>query len=630
MVGGGFGQGLGRVGDGVKFNSVDFSSLDNIQQAFITQSNTSSGGPLPTNIGLPTNAISELGSKSKDGKPAAGSTPTAITPPSSADPTVLRKPTALKNPMAVINWHIASEDLLPIDFTSSFGRNGSDPATGNTHGYVMNFTLKSQQTDTSGLTEHSVGEARIFEILYVLSMHVPPSEITYTYSKEISKNKARGNWVIEHWGDNMLSIECSGQTGVFYRSDMGLTRTYAQYTYAHYELMQMLQMYRNNGMSYDPTYGVVDTISEITLTYDDKTYRGCFDAFNVRENAEQPYRFDYDFIFVARGESDTRVTGHFVQVTGENTKTIRVKNLSEIAGDLNTKYSAGVDKDTKRVTQLFTGAIQDDLVDRSVGKIDPKQQAELAKQYVEIGKGVQAAYAPKPATPDKEAPKKADDLKPGQALPPGKSVLGGAPAVNTAVKNSYTGASIVMKDKLGDTVLNVQEITNDANTKTIIFGQGTIPQADNINRSSGISSLSNVAVIMPAANTSGATGATEFGAGLHNDIERDKKKLTELGVKKSQLPILFAYSGAGYSMIREFVANPGAYSKLILADAAYPTYYDPLLTLSPTHIPKVKVYYQTGPEGTKVGSLALQGAGYSVTLLSCTHAEIPNTVLPLI
>lgn len=169
------------------------------------------------------------------------------------------------------------------------------------------------------------------EVQYVIKMHIPPEELNFNYNQQLTKNKVRNGWNIESWGEDLVTIEASGSSGIFYISDLGITRLNAPQSYGYRELMEVLQFYRNNGMSYDPVSGTIYVIGEVIIAYDGKEYSGSFDSFDIRESVDNPYRFTYQFTFVARTElgSNARVRGHFVP-RDSLLKTNNVKLMSEV------------------------------------------------------------------------------------------------------------------------------------------------------------------------------------------------------------------------------------------------------------------------------------------------------------
>lgn len=149
----------------------------------------------------------------------------------------------------------------------------------------------------------------IFE--YAIHFHIPPSSISWQYQHALNRTQTRGGWNIERSRENLVNISIQGSSGIFYHSKEGLTRLYARSTYAYRELMELVQVYRNNGMSLDPTSGVIYTIGAVVLSYDNMLYTGSFDNFELKESEENPYRFEYSLSFVSRGEhNNTPILGH--------------------------------------------------------------------------------------------------------------------------------------------------------------------------------------------------------------------------------------------------------------------------------------------------------------------------------
>ena len=224
--------------------------------------------------------------------------------------------------LPVQNWVMVSSSLSP-DYVSSSDRHGRK------HSRVLSFQVLTKQltaTTTQGVQDKGLpaekkddqGVSRtvqttLTDVIYELSMHVPPEEMVTNYAQHISRNKTRGSWALERWGEELVSLEVRGSSGIFFRNGEGISRKNAAGTYAYGEVMELMQIYRNNGMSLDPQFGVIDTIGEVVLRYDGKLHRGSFDNFTLVENEDMPYRFTYSFTFVVRGEGiNAKTEGHFV------------------------------------------------------------------------------------------------------------------------------------------------------------------------------------------------------------------------------------------------------------------------------------------------------------------------------
>ena len=215
-----------------------------------------------------------------------------------------------KTNLAFQNWAVSSAGSAVDTHTyGSGGRYTQEDLS------LFSFTVENRQSRVSNVVGKNVKNVNFDYNKYQLFLRVPPTEITYTYNKEITRTKVRSGWVIERWGDTLLSIEASGTTGMFFLGDEGVTRENAYRTQSYAELMELVQIYKNNGMSYSPDHGVIDTVGVVKIQYDGYTYLGSFDAFTLSESAEKPFYFDYSFSFVSRGiasdEMGTYVTGHY-------------------------------------------------------------------------------------------------------------------------------------------------------------------------------------------------------------------------------------------------------------------------------------------------------------------------------
>lgn len=207
--------------------------------------------------------------------------------------------------LPVNSWTVEALSNQAIDETSASKRYGG------LYQNVFSFEVRIKQARVSTIENKVESPTKIENTIYRLDMRVPPQEITLNYNQEINRDKVRGGWKVSIWGQQMITIEASGSTGLFFLANEGVTRYNAAYSFAHTELQQLLQIYRNNGMSYDPKYGVIDTVGEVILFYDGHEYRGSFDSFEVTEDAANPFNMRYSFTFTARGDSTTRVFGHY-------------------------------------------------------------------------------------------------------------------------------------------------------------------------------------------------------------------------------------------------------------------------------------------------------------------------------
>ena len=104
------------------------------------------------------------------------------------------------------------------------------------------------------------------------------------------------SYVEEYWGEELDEISCNGSTGGFILEDLGLNNLSKTQTKPYFKFQDLLDVYRNNGDTYDESGRVVKK-GNIMLSFDIGSYYGYFDNFNYSEAGDVPFRFVFDFIF---------------------------------------------------------------------------------------------------------------------------------------------------------------------------------------------------------------------------------------------------------------------------------------------------------------------------------------------
>lgn len=239
---------------------------------------------------------------------------------------------------------------------------------------VKNITGDAAEPDkkTAPSTEVKLGQGSYnyaeTKLKYSIDFHVPPNSINWQYQHALIKNKTRGGWQIERSPENLVVLEVEGTSGIFYHGDHGATRLHAKSSYGYKELMDLAQVYRNNGMSYDPISGVIYTIGEVLLYYDNAIYTGSFDAFDLKENDSSPFKFDYNFTFVSRGEQgQSNVIGH---------------NSKEDIGLMNLRASSLVLPGNNKVIVPRTQAVAQEVREKSPVKVNPSSDLPSTVELV--------------------------------------------------------------------------------------------------------------------------------------------------------------------------------------------------------------------------------------------------------
>ena len=133
-----------------------------------------------------------------------------------------------------------------------------------------------------------------------LVLHVNPSSMSMSYSKQIERIQTKGGWVEQHWGEAARSISFSIATGGFKRLFSGLSNVTGggfdtggtrRETIAYDKYLDLLALFHNNGSIYD-TVGQIAFQGIIKITFDGGIFLGWWASFSVAEAAEKPYQFD--------------------------------------------------------------------------------------------------------------------------------------------------------------------------------------------------------------------------------------------------------------------------------------------------------------------------------------------------
>lgn len=144
-----------------------------------------------------------------------------------------------------------------------------------------------------------------------------PENISFQYRKRIQRYRTRGAWIEEDWGDELDRISGSGRTDTFIHPEIGLTsadpidkkgatRQFAFETQAYREFKELVELYRQNGITYNdlgnPIDGPYDSsvtqANAVTMEYRESVYRGFFEDFTWTEDADTPFNFSWSFSFV--------------------------------------------------------------------------------------------------------------------------------------------------------------------------------------------------------------------------------------------------------------------------------------------------------------------------------------------
>jgi hypothetical protein len=224
-----------------------------------------------------------------------------------------------------------------------------------------------------------------------LFLLINPSNLNFSSGKKINSEYARGGYITEEWGEMQETLEFSGKIGAYYvwnpKIDFsGLNRYDRNKSPSFRNLMNLLMVYRNNGMVYDDTplnpqknksdnliqnanilkaskrisqvarskKNRIVSVGDVYLNYDGVSYRGSFDSFSIQEKADEPYTLSYNFSFIVRSKSevdkrnlDTALQNSFSSQDRDLNRlsTKDIKNLEKVvASNLNSSQEALADQ----------------------------------------------------------------------------------------------------------------------------------------------------------------------------------------------------------------------------------------------------------------------------------------------
>jgi hypothetical protein len=133
-------------------------------------------------------------------------------------------------------------------------------------------------------------------------LHINPTSLSMSYSKNIDRFQTRGGWQEQHFGEQLLDISAEFHTGAFINVDTGLAVLRRRDTIAYEKFEHLVQIFHNNGLVYD-TKGNVQYRGRIRLVFEGGTYDGAFRSLSINESATNPFNFTGDFSFRVEKEA---------------------------------------------------------------------------------------------------------------------------------------------------------------------------------------------------------------------------------------------------------------------------------------------------------------------------------------
>jgi hypothetical protein len=142
-------------------------------------------------------------------------------------------------------------------------------------------------------------------------MYINPSRLSFSQAKVTNVSNTVAGFVVEYWGNDLVSMRAQGVTGSFrqvlndFTTNGRQTRmivtpkgsvpeievldlTQRRNTEAYTRFLQLLSFYR--------------TLPETQIIYDGYLYNGYFASFGYSESADMPLMFTFNWEFVSEKE----------------------------------------------------------------------------------------------------------------------------------------------------------------------------------------------------------------------------------------------------------------------------------------------------------------------------------------
>ncbi len=135
-----------------------------------------------------------------------------------------------------------------------------------------------------------------------LVLEAGPSEVSFSWTKKVEATQTKGGWAEHHWTDEPLSMTFQAATGGFKRLYAGVTGATSpsapnrRETLAYDSYLDFLALFLNNGAIFD-TNGQIAYQGCIKVTFEEGTYLGFFQSFDVQESKDNPFRLTISATF---------------------------------------------------------------------------------------------------------------------------------------------------------------------------------------------------------------------------------------------------------------------------------------------------------------------------------------------
>jgi len=141
-----------------------------------------------------------------------------------------------------------------------------------------------------------------------LYLEINPTEMAFTFIKRSELIQTRGGWVEQHYGDEMDEIAGSIHSGAFMNIYEGLAHRDPYGTINYDKMMDLVELYRNNGCIYDINGNAVFA-GEVLVTCDHGLFGGHFVSLSLDlASGDTPFHMTGSFSFKVTHPIFTRTT----------------------------------------------------------------------------------------------------------------------------------------------------------------------------------------------------------------------------------------------------------------------------------------------------------------------------------
>lgn len=143
------------------------------------------------------------------------------------------------------------------------------------------------------------------EIPPELTMLINPANLDISYTQLVNETRTLGGFILEYWGEALTQLSASGTTAMFY-NEGGIDNKDLRISEAYQNFIRLVNIYKNNGKDYyndrvtlakNINADRIISFGQVIMTYMEKQYQGYFESFTIKELAEKPFYFEYDFSF---------------------------------------------------------------------------------------------------------------------------------------------------------------------------------------------------------------------------------------------------------------------------------------------------------------------------------------------